>query len=242
MQPSPGVLVVSAFADDHARLRDILEACGWTVHSASSPGEADFRAASVVLTDFDFWLDVVESTARLAEPPPVIVMTHRADAQLWSDALIMGVYDLLLKPLDAGEVLGALAFARPAPAILGVVMVVDAPEVQSFAAAVLRREGYHVLTPAATSAPRLLELVDVTLVVTNQPEMVSAVRPDARILYTAAVPDRSLVDRLPNPSIGILEKPYRAADLLAEVARLLRKPVGSEPSRQRPPLFNRNQH
>ena len=51
------------------------------------------------------WKDVIDRTARAANPPAVIVTSRLADDRLWSEVLNRGGYNVLLKPFRALEVL-----------------------------------------------------------------------------------------------------------------------------------------
>ena len=57
------------------------------------------------------WRDVLEVTASLPHPPPVIVISRLADEYLWSEVLNLGGYDLLAKPLDKQELSRTLKLA-----------------------------------------------------------------------------------------------------------------------------------
>jgi hypothetical protein len=70
--------------------------------------------------------------------------------------------------------------------------------------------------------------VDLAVVITNDPETASRLRPDSRILCLGAAPNHGQLRKLPNCSIGVLETPFEPERLLAEVARLLRKPAVAE--------------
>lgn len=58
------------------------------------------------------WRDVLESTAGLLDPPPVIVTSRLADDRFWLEVLNAGGYDVLAKPWDKREARRTIALAR----------------------------------------------------------------------------------------------------------------------------------
>ena len=50
------------------------------------------------------WKDVLALLAIVANPPFLILTSRHADEHLWAEALNLGVYDVLAKPLDGKEV------------------------------------------------------------------------------------------------------------------------------------------
>ena len=57
------------------------------------------------------WKDVLEVTASLPSPPPVVVTSRLADEYLWAEVLNLGGWDVLAKPLDEQEVSRTLILA-----------------------------------------------------------------------------------------------------------------------------------
>lgn len=57
------------------------------------------------------WRDILEITASLPGPPPVIVTSRLADDYFWAEVLNLGGYDVLRKPLDKGEVSRSVSLA-----------------------------------------------------------------------------------------------------------------------------------
>jgi len=57
------------------------------------------------------WKDVIQVTASVPNPPPVIVVSRLADEHLWKEVLNLGGFDVLVKPLDKQEVSRVLNFA-----------------------------------------------------------------------------------------------------------------------------------
>jgi DNA-binding response OmpR family regulator len=121
------VLSVSACMEDHTALTEILS----THESPSCPG-SEWRVISsytldsavrvisshniaVVLCDHDLggksWRTLLDSFSRLASPPCLIVSSPTADKRLWAEALNLGAYDVLAKPLVPAEVLRTVSLA-----------------------------------------------------------------------------------------------------------------------------------
>jgi FixJ family two-component response regulator len=70
----------------------------------------------VVITETDFpdglsWKELLEEIEDMREAQPLIVMSRIADGRLWAEVLNLGGYDLLMKPLDATEVLTIVTLA-----------------------------------------------------------------------------------------------------------------------------------
>jgi DNA-binding response OmpR family regulator len=69
----------------------------------------------ILVCDCDFapnsWRVLVEEFVHLAEPPLLIVTSRLADEHLWAEALNLGAWDVLAKPLDTQEVSRVLATA-----------------------------------------------------------------------------------------------------------------------------------
>lgn len=57
------------------------------------------------------WKGVPHAIRGFSEPPSLIVISRLADNRLWAEALNLGVYDVLAKPLVPGEVACVLTSA-----------------------------------------------------------------------------------------------------------------------------------
>jgi len=57
------------------------------------------------------WVDVLDQIQSMPHPPSVIVTSRMADEQLWSEALNLGAWDVLAKPLDPSEVIRSVESA-----------------------------------------------------------------------------------------------------------------------------------
>jgi len=123
-------LLISPAEEDHEIFGELFHRWGWPLEHAISIYSASLllneNATSVVITERDLpvgnWKDVLEVMLGLPEPPLVIVISRLADEHLWAEALNLGVYDVLAKPLDDAEVLRVLTLAwthgHKAPAAL----------------------------------------------------------------------------------------------------------------------------
>src|ERR1035441_5713219 len=124
--PSPEgtavALAVSPLPADRARLREILSQGNWKLHEASDCGEAlallRDESVPVLLCERDHadgnWEDLLKATARLPDPPNLIVFSRLADESLWAKVLNLGGFDVLMTPFEPEEVLrrgGVLVFA-----------------------------------------------------------------------------------------------------------------------------------
>ena len=112
-------LLVSPAADDHEFLRELFRRQGWRLEYANSfdaiSMQLSHNEASVIITERDLsvrnWKDVLELIQGLPDPPFLIVIARQADESLWAEALNLGVYDVLAKPLDDTEALRVLTSA-----------------------------------------------------------------------------------------------------------------------------------
>jgi DNA-binding NtrC family response regulator len=112
-------LLISPEDQDHDILNALFQRNGWTLKSTDCLGPASAllheMSISVVVTERDLpvgdWKDVLEATHSLRTVPLVIVISRFADDHLWAEALNLGVYDVLLKPLDESEVVRVLTSA-----------------------------------------------------------------------------------------------------------------------------------
>jgi DNA-binding NtrC family response regulator len=112
----PVVLSISPFEQDHAILRRLLRQHGWELYATDSIDCASnlirLKHAAVVITEKDLsvggWRDVLKSVSLLPHSPLIVVSSLQADDHLWAEALNLGVYDVLAKPLDPTEVIRVL--------------------------------------------------------------------------------------------------------------------------------------
>jgi DNA-binding NtrC family response regulator len=113
------VLLISPFDDDHQHLRDILKHSNWQQHDARTQSESfEFlreNVTPVVICESELpdgtWQDVLSHFDRMQCPPFLVVTSRMADDRLWSEALNLGAYNVLAKPLDAKEVFHVAGYA-----------------------------------------------------------------------------------------------------------------------------------
>ena len=113
------VLSVSPIQHDHDTLASLLSRDQWRIHNALSLQSASAflrsHAVPLVICEHDLspdtWTQLLDET-RLLSIPPVLIMTCRvADDSLWAEAINVGAYDVLAKPLDRTEVTRVLSSA-----------------------------------------------------------------------------------------------------------------------------------
>lgn len=99
--------VFDQFPSPAHRVRDCLEVA---LHLHMHSSHVCVVVCERDLGDGD-WKDVLEVTASLPNPPPVIVTSRLADEHLWAEVINLGGFDVLAKPLDKHEVSRVLNFA-----------------------------------------------------------------------------------------------------------------------------------
>jgi len=113
------VLLVSPFQEDHLHLRAILRHSNLQHHSARNQAEAiEFlqeNQTPVVICESVLpdgtWRDLLTQFGHMACPPLLVVTSRFADERLWSEALNLGAYNVLAKPLNTTEVFHVVGFA-----------------------------------------------------------------------------------------------------------------------------------
>jgi len=96
-------LAVSPLPADRARLREILSQGNWELHEASDCCGAlallRNQRVAVLLCERDHsdgnWEDLLKATARLPDPPNLVVFSRLADEVLWAKVLNLGGFDVL---------------------------------------------------------------------------------------------------------------------------------------------------
>ena len=104
-------LLISPFEQDHKLLQSIFAEQGWKLHEAGSLESAlkllRQGVASVVITEKNLpvgnWKDVLDAVRHLSSSPLVVVSSLHADDRLWAEALNLGAYDVLAKPIERTE-------------------------------------------------------------------------------------------------------------------------------------------
>ena len=114
----PTLLIVGPVEDNGAQ-DSVFDQYPWRTHRVRNCLEFLLHLQDshprVVVCERDLpdgsWRDVLEVTASLPGPPPVIVTSRLADEYLWAEVLNLGGYDVLAKPLDRQEVTRTLNLA-----------------------------------------------------------------------------------------------------------------------------------
>jgi DNA-binding NtrC family response regulator len=104
-------LLISPDEEDYKILDALFQHNSWTLHRATSVNSASALlnegATSVVITERHLpvgdWKSVLEVIHDLPRAPLLIVISRAADDDLWAEALNLGAYDVLAKPLDQTE-------------------------------------------------------------------------------------------------------------------------------------------
>jgi len=113
------VLLISPFDEDHQHLSDILKHSNWQQHGVRTQKESlDFlrdNVTPVVICESELpdgsWRDVLSQFGRMRCPPFLVVTSRLADDRLWSEALNLGAYNVLAKPLNMTEVFHVISLA-----------------------------------------------------------------------------------------------------------------------------------
>jgi len=118
-QRAVNVLLISPFDEDHQHLRDILRHSKWQQHAARTQREAfEFvreNVTPVVICESELpdgtWQQVLTQFGLMQCPPLLVVTSRIADDRLWSEALNLGAYNVLAKPLHMKEVFHVVGLA-----------------------------------------------------------------------------------------------------------------------------------
>jgi DNA-binding NtrC family response regulator len=108
---SSSALLISPFEQDHIVLQSLFLEQGWNLHRAGCFQSAltilRETGVSLVITERDLpvgnWKDVLNAAPLLPDCPLVVVTSLHADEHLWAEALNLGAYDVLCKPIDRTE-------------------------------------------------------------------------------------------------------------------------------------------
>ena len=113
------VLSVSPLAEDYFTLQAVLKYSMWEPYKADSIASAlavlRRREIGVVICERDLspgtWIDMLDELRLLPGAPPLIVTSRLADERLWAEALNLGAYDVLAKPLERRELVRSVSLA-----------------------------------------------------------------------------------------------------------------------------------
>ena len=107
------VLSLSPLDDDHLSVQAIIGHSTW-VHLpcyelVSAVNFLQKYEVAVILCAEHLkdgtWVDVLDHISSLPDPPSLIVISKAANEHLWAEALNLGAWDVLAKPLDRREVI-----------------------------------------------------------------------------------------------------------------------------------------
>lgn len=118
-QKTAKVLLISPFDEDHQNLGDILKHSKWQQYGVRTQRESfEFlrkNVTPVVISESELpdgtWQDVLSRLGLMQCPPLLVVTSRMADDRLWSEALNLGAYNVLAKPLNMKEVLHVMGAA-----------------------------------------------------------------------------------------------------------------------------------
>ena len=113
------ILIVSPYSDDHAAVKFLLQASGWSVIGSSGAVDSIQQIASrqpaLILCERDLpdgnWRTILAACEASAGSPLVLVVSRHADEKLWAEVLNLGGYDVLLKPFDKVELSRVIGMA-----------------------------------------------------------------------------------------------------------------------------------
>jgi DNA-binding NtrC family response regulator len=116
--PFKAVLSVGPNEKDRASLERIVR-FNWTVVAAATVASAlsvlRETPIPIVISDSEIasgtWRDLLDQISLLPDPPLLIVTSRLADERLWAEAVNLGAWDVLAKPLDTEEVIRIVSFA-----------------------------------------------------------------------------------------------------------------------------------
>jgi DNA-binding response OmpR family regulator len=114
------ILSVSTNEEDHSSLQRVIGHSRWVLDKASDFPEATALLSqksdiSVIVWDCDAlpgaWIDLVNDLLDAPAAPSLILTSRLADDRLWSEALNVGAWDVLAKPLDRAETVRSVKYA-----------------------------------------------------------------------------------------------------------------------------------
>lgn len=108
----PEILFISPHSEDAQRLACILGSISVKLEHVQSLSQARAKLQRgryrAILTEADLpdggWTDVLDAAREISPDAEVIVTDAFADAQLWTEVLSLGAYDLLAQPFYDSEV------------------------------------------------------------------------------------------------------------------------------------------
>ncbi len=112
-------LSLSPIPEDHRTLEQLLSRQQWRIYPASTPVNAlpliRQHRIPLVVCEADTvpaaWKELLPQLAEFRNPPLLIVASRLADDHLWAEALNLGAYDVVAKPLEEDELTRILSQA-----------------------------------------------------------------------------------------------------------------------------------
>ena len=109
-------ILISPFDQDHKLLHSLFVEQGWKLYGTGCLQSAlsllRKSVAPIVITEKELpagnWKDVLGAVSLLPESPRVVVTSLHADDYLWAEALNLGAYDVLAKPIERTEAMRVL--------------------------------------------------------------------------------------------------------------------------------------
>ena len=114
----PTVLLAATESTERMRLQSILQEANSRVLICSRGRDAMelVEFASVVICEDPLpdcsWRDILLRAQSGDQPPPVIVTSRQCSSSLWSEALNLGVHDILAQPFCADETMRVVRSAH----------------------------------------------------------------------------------------------------------------------------------
>jgi DNA-binding response OmpR family regulator len=119
-ESSVSALLVGNYDTDGLMVRQVFQQAGWRLFEAQNRRRAldclTRNSVHVVITEHDLprwdWRAVLQDLRNMDRPPQLILASRKADDRLWAEALNVGAYDVLRRPMDRDEVERVIASAR----------------------------------------------------------------------------------------------------------------------------------
>jgi DNA-binding NtrC family response regulator len=117
--PTTTVLAVIGTQEDSSLLHRLFAGSCWelsTVETVAAAAEwLNRNSAAIVLCERRLpdgdWRDLLRVVNQMKSPPPIVLTSRQADETLWTEALTLGVFDVLPFPAPPGELFGAISSA-----------------------------------------------------------------------------------------------------------------------------------
>jgi DNA-binding NtrC family response regulator len=118
MPESPKILTILKNGEIEQELRRVVGPLGWRVTASTGPGALEllrldqFALAIVDKSALsDNWREIIAAISRSRGRPVVLLLSQRADHNLWEEVARCGVYDVLGIPMREGALASSLGRA-----------------------------------------------------------------------------------------------------------------------------------